>query len=198
MFLQPSTTVPLDDVRTWWHWILGANWRHPEGPNSSIINRMDHPVVHVAYEDAEAYARWAGLRLPTEVEWEVAARGGIQGEQRYKWGESVSDDDSVANIWQGAFPDEYTERDGYTRTAPVGSYEPNGYGIWDMSGNVWEWCSDSYANPSDPTVHKRAIRGGSFLCHASYCEAYRITGRSGESPDTSTSHIGFRCAISDQ
>jgi formylglycine-generating enzyme required for sulfatase activity len=222
VFIAPSTSVPLDDVRGWWQWVIGASWQHPEGPGSRIADRMNHPVVHIAHEDALAYARWAGLRLPTEAEWEVAARGGIVGEQRYVWGTSVTDSDSLANIWQGAFPSGNSMRDGYARTAPVASYAPNGYGIYDMAGNVWEWCSDLFRSdayeqlrarygtapaetptgPTDswdprdavPSAWKYVVRGGSFLCHASYCEAYRLTGRSAESPDTGTSHIGFRCA----
>jgi formylglycine-generating enzyme required for sulfatase activity len=204
----------LDDPTQWWQWVIGANWRHPEGPGSDILTRMDHPVVHVAYDDAQAYATWAGLRLPTEAEWEVAARYHLDRSTRYTWGTAVSDTDSVANIWQGAFPIRNTMADGFAGTAPVGRYQPNAAGLYDMSGNVWEWCADHFRSdayrrakpdgsgpdtPWDardvvPDAPKRVIRGGSFLCHSSYCEAYRVTGRSAESPDTGTSHIGFRCA----
>jgi len=224
VFTPPTEHVALDDASQWWRWINGADWRHPEGPGSNITQRMDHPVVHVAFDDAVAYAHWAGLRLPTEAEWEVAARGGVEGDVRYWWGESITDDDSIANIWQGDFPVVNTRHDGYVATAPVGSYTPNNYGLVDMSGNVWEWCSDIYRsdaydimvrdngtspvmdprgpeNPWDPrdpvpNMMKHVVRGGSFLCHSSYCEAYRVTGRSGESPDTGTNHIGFRCVRS--
>lgn len=214
VFVAPTRDVDGSDPSQWWQWVIGASWRHPEGPNSDILTRMDHPVVHVAYDDARAYAEWAGLRLPTEAEWEIAARLGLDTNQRYPWGSAVSDADSVANIWQGAFPTANTVRDGYVRTAPVARYAPNAMGLYDMSGNVWEWCNDLFRSdayrsaapdgtgpatswdPRDavPDAPKRVIRGGSYLCHASYCEAYRVTGRSAESPDTGTSHIGFRCA----
>jgi formylglycine-generating enzyme len=230
--LQPGSLVfqppPASDrpmgIYDWWQWTLGADWRHPEGPGSSITHRMDHPVVHVCLEDATAYAEWAGLRLPTEAEWEVAARGGSPEHRRYAWGESIDDSDSVANIWQGTFPVANTLRDGSGRTSPVAMFAPNGYGLFDMAGNVWEWCSDRYhseaysqlvdaygnepaPNPAGPTTSwdprdevpstlKHVIRGGSFLCHVSYCDAYRLTGRSSETPDTATSHIGFRCVRS--
>ncbi|MCX6140238.1 MAG: formylglycine-generating enzyme family protein [Candidatus Kapabacteria bacterium] len=227
--LQPGSlvfNVPVpgthnEDVTKWWSWVVGANWRHPEGPQSSIDQRMDHPVVHIAYEDAQAYATWAGKRLPTEAEWECAALAGAHS-ARFTWGNRIpDDDDSVANIWQGTFPDKNTERDGYLRTSPVKSFKANKLGLYDMAGNVWEWCSDLYRadayevmspgsstsplvnpvgpstswDPDDavPTTVKHVIRGGSFLCHASYCESYRVTARRGESPDTGMAHIGFRC-----
>lgn len=221
VFHRAAPGTPTTDASAWWSWVIGASWQHPDGPGSTIANRMDHPVVHVAYEDAVAYATWAGKRLPTEHEWEVAARGG-QPSARYPWKTpNVTDADSIANIWQGTFPSSNTGRDGFEGTAPVASYEPNGGGLYDMGGNVWEWCSDLYRadayevlmkevrgkvvrdprgpatswDPDDavPTMTKHVIRGGSFLCHASYCESYRVAARRGESPDTGMSHIGFRC-----
>ncbi len=215
-------------VEGWWSWVVGADWRHPEGPASSIEGREDHPVVHVAFEDAEAYARWAGKRLPTEAEWERAARGDLV-DTRYAWGDEPVDDETRlrANIWQGEFPGRNTLKDGFMRTAPVGSFAPNGLGLVDVAGNVWEWCADRYDaaayprrlgearargatvrnpvnlerswNPDEavPTADSRVIRGGSFLCHASYCEAYRTSARRGLTPDTGMSHVGFRCAASE-
>jgi formylglycine-generating enzyme required for sulfatase activity len=224
VFNVPDHRVGTEDVGAWWAWTTGADWRHPEGPASSIAGREDHPVVHVAWEDAQAYAAWAGKRLPTEAEWERAARGGLEGAS-FVWGdEPPSDDPSVAprcNIWQGEFPNTNTKVDGYLRTAPVGSFEANGFGLVDMAGNVWEWCGDLYRadrhareiaaaagrpirNPTGPrdswdpdetipSTPKRTIRGGSFLCHASYCEAYRPASRRGLTPDTGMAHVGFRC-----
>lgn len=216
VFTPPAGTVPLDDPSAWWRWVPGACWKHPEGPDSTIEGREDHPVVQVSWDDASAYAKWAGKRLPTEAEWEYAARGGLEG-SRFTWGNRVPDDDAPANIWQGEFPHSNTARDGYERTAPAGSFAPNGYGLRDMAGNVWEWCSDWYAadayegaagalsvdpagpaegrDPAEPYAPKRVTRGGSFLCHASYCESYRTAARRGTAPDTGMSHIGFRCVI---
>ena len=195
-----------------WRWVPGADWRHPEGPGSSIEERMDHPVVHVSWEDAAAYAEWAGKRLPTEAEREYAARGGLEG-KRFVWGDEPPTDTRIfANIWQGRFPLENTAADGQERTAPAGSFEPNGYGLYDMAGNVWEWCADWYRpdwhaqkageevveNPQGPSASEgpepqRVIKGGSFLCHASYCASYRPSARQGQAIDTGTSHVGFRC-----
>ena len=225
--LQPGSLVfrvPQDQPNVarlnWWQWVRGANWRHPDGPGSSIEKRMDHPVVHVAWEDADAYARWAGKRLPTEAEWEFAARGGLES-RPYTWGDQEpTDKEPRLNIWQGRFPVDNTKTDGYEGTAPVGSYDPNGYGLHDMAGNVWEWCSDWYRadaferralangdapppldpkgpgeswDAGEPHASKRVSRGGSFLCHRTYCNAYRTSGRIGTSVDTGLSHHGFRC-----
>ncbi|HET6574809.1 MAG TPA: formylglycine-generating enzyme family protein [Fimbriiglobus sp.] len=216
VFTPPPGPVPLDNAAAWWRYVPGANWRHPEGPGSTIDGRDDHPVIHVSWDDAAAYARWAGKRLPTEAEWEYAARGGL-ARKRFTWGDDPPADDSkLANIWQGDFPYRNLMLDGWERTAPVKAYPPNGYGLYDMAGNVWEWCSDWYradeyarragrgpiANPAGPTeswdpnepwAPKRVTRGGSFLCHVSYCESYRPAARRGTAPDTGMSHLGFRC-----
>ncbi len=219
VFHNTPRPVPLDDVRRWWSWTPGADWRHPEGPDSTISERDDHPVVHVSWDDAAAYARWAGKRLPTEAEWEFAARGGRDGEH-FIWGpEPFSDTRPQANIWQGVFPYQNLTRDGYDRTAPVKSFPPNGFGLYDMAGNVWEWCSDWYASneyrrhapgevldnpmgpershdPAHPEMPQRAQRGGSFLCNDVYCSSYRPSARMGCSPDTGMAHVGFRCVQS--
>ena len=219
VFTPPSHAVDLRDFSRWWTWVDGACWKHPEGPNTSIDGRGDHPVVHIAYVDALAYCAWAEKRLPTEAEWEFAARGGIDGAVN-TWGNEPIDA-TRANTWQGEFPQRNTRDDGFAGTAPVGSFPPNGYGLSDMAGNVWEWCSDHYrqdtyavraralapdqaaANPTGPTrsfdprspyepeVH--VIRGGSFLCNDSYCASYRPSARMASSPDTGISHTGFRC-----
>lgn len=219
VFTPPNSQVPLNDVRRWWTWTPGANWKCPEGPDSSLNQRNDHPVVHVSWDDAVAYAKWAGKRLPTEAEWEFAARGGLDA-QPYVWG---SDPPSLtqpqANLWTGSFPYDNTAKDGFARTAPGSSFAPNGYGLYDMSGNVWEWCSDWYDreiyqqrsttnvtdNPAGPEVShdpmrpftsQRSQRGGSFLCNDSYCSRYRPSARHGCTPDTGMSHVGFRCVKS--
>jgi len=218
VFTPPAGRVNLDDFSQWWAWVPGASWRHPEGPGSTIEGRDDHPVVQVSWDDANAYARWAGKRLPTEADWEFAARGGLDGKP-YVWGDAPPTDlPARANIWQGEFPHKNTAADRFERTSPVKSFAPNGYGLYDMAGNVWEWCADWYdrdlfrrragglvVNPigpersSDPTrpyAAQRVQRGGSFLCNDDYCSRYRPSARHGCSPDTGMSHVGFRCVKS--
>lgn len=215
VFTPPAGAVPTTDASRWWAWVPGASWRHPEGPASNLDGRDDHPVVHVSWDDAAAYATWAGKRLPTEAEWEYAARGGLAG-KRFAWGDAAptETDGGRANIWQGTFPNRNTKADGWDRTAPVKSYPANGYGLYDTAGNVWEWCGDWYRadayvgrkgvtvnpggpadfwDPNEPLVPKRVMRGGSFLCHATYCESYRPAARRGNATDTGMSHVGFRC-----
>ena len=220
VFRRTRGPVPLDDVGAWWSYVPGARWNRPEGPLSETYGRARHPVVHVAHEDAEAYAAWAGKALPTEAEWERAARGGIEG-ATYAWGdEEVPDGRYLANFWQGEFPWRNTAADGFPGTSPVGSYAPNGYGLYDMTGNVWEWTSDFFTPrhpdeaakaccvPHNPRaadadasmgpgerIPRRVIKGGSHLCAPSYCLRYRPAARQGEAVDTSTSHIGFRCVV---
>jgi sulfatase modifying factor 1 len=194
VFTPPAGPVPLDDVAAWWRWTPGASWRRPEGPGSSIDDRAAHPVVHVAWDDAAAYAKWVGKDLPTEAEWEFAARGGLEG-KRYNWGDAVRPaDQHMANTFQGDFPYRQTAQDGFARTSPVRSFPANGYGLYDMAGNVWQWTADRYraAGEDDSPAPRRVIKGGSFLCHESYCESYRPSARRGAAPDTGSSHIGFR------
>ena len=172
----------------WWRLVEGADWRRPEGPGSSLDGRGDHPVVHVSWTDAGAYCAWAGGRLPTEAEWEFAARGGLE-QKLYPWGDELTPGgEHRCNIWQGTFPAHNTLEDGYLGTAPADAFAPNGFGLHNTSGNVWEWCADPFDSG------RRAIRGGSYLCHRSYCNRYRVAARSGNTPDTSTGHMGFRVA----
>jgi sulfatase modifying factor 1 len=223
VFTPPKQPVDLRDWSQWWAFKFGANWRRPYGPRSSIAGLHDHPVVHVAYRDAEAYATWAGKELPTEAEWEFAARGGLDGAE-YAWGDEFTPGDrQMANTWQGEFPRENNALAGYQRTSPVGAFPPNGYGLHDMIGNVWEWTTDWYSSrhegdavkaccipsnprggpedasydPRQPKIHipRKVLKGGSHLCAPNYCRRYRPAARHAEPVDTSTSHVGFRCVI---
>jgi formylglycine-generating enzyme len=220
VFHKPNRKVDLRDHYSWWTYIPGANWRHPEGPESSIAERAKHPVVHIAYEDAEAYAKWAGKKLPTEAEWEFAARGGLEGAD-YAWGDELEPGGKqMANVWQGQFPWQNLLSDGYERTAPVGQFPANTYGVFDMIGNVWEWTSDWYSahhpaakaccggevprgdreqsyDPQMPNIKipRKVIKGGSFLCAPAYCRRYRPAARMAQPVDTSTCHVGIRLIV---
>jgi formylglycine-generating enzyme len=217
VFTPPDRAVRLDNHYQWWDYVKGANWRHPTGPKSDLKGKEKHPVVHIAYTDALAYCKWAGKRLPTEAEFEFAARGGLE-KKPYVWGDEFRPGGKwMANTFQGHFPEKNTGEDGFTGTAPVGSFPANGYGLFDVAGNVWEWCSDWYRpdyyktlpelarnpqgpatsfDPSEPGTQKRVHKGGSFLCTDQYCKRYEPGGRGKGEPDTGTNHLGFRCVKS--
>ncbi len=223
VFIAPSHVVGKPDIYQWWNYLLGASWRHPYGRKTSIATILDHPVVHVAYDDAKAYAAWADKELPTEAEWELAARGGLEAAE-YAWGsEFIPNGQHMANTWQGRFPNENLEEDGFYRTSPVGHFPANGYGIHDMIGNVWEWTvdywSDAHPEPAakaccipenprraeaqasfDPhqpeiKIARRVVKGGSHLCAPNYCRRYRPAARHAQQEESATSHIGFRCIV---
>lgn len=189
----------------WWYKVEDADWRHPQGPGTNISGNDDLPVIHVSWNDAQAYASWAGKRLPTEAEWEFAARGGLE-QARFPWGNELTPDGKhLCNIWQGEFPSHNTAEDGYAGIAPISAFSPNGFGFQSITGNVWEWCADWFSpdhhvyattvNPAGPAHGTgRSMRGGSYLCHASYCNRYRVAARTANTPDSTTSNIGFRCA----
>lgn len=222
VFTPPDVPTGTEDASRWWAFVFGADWRRPLGPESSIDEILDHPVVQVAYADALAFAKWAGKTLPTEAEWEYAARGGLDGAD-YAWGDTFEPEDRpLANYWQGRFPNENTLADGYARTSPVGAFPPNGFGLFDMIGNVWEWTSDWYSHdaaeasptccaparirtvsehesydPATPQVRipRKVLKGGSHLCAENYCQRYRPAARHPQPIDSPTSHIGFRCIV---
>lgn len=221
LFEKPAGRVDLRNAYNWWRYIPGADWRHPRGPRTSLQGLWNHPVVHVAFEDATAYAKWAGKELPTEAEWELAARGGLDGAE-FVWGEELAPNGELrANTWQGEFPWQNTLEDGYEWTAPVGSFPPNGYGLHEMAGNVWEWTTDWYSSsheggtsaccaPTNPRggsleqsfdpaqaikIPRKVMKGGSYLCAPNYCRRYRPAARMAQPIDTSTCHLGFRCIV---
>ena len=218
VFTPPDHAVPLNNYGQWWTWMPGANWQHPRGPESNIDKLDKHPVVHVSWNDADAFCKSKGKRLPTEAEWEWGARGGLKNKP-YPWGDEPLDSGAVkANTWQGEFPYNNTLRDKYYYTSPVNTFLPNGYGLYDMAGNVWEWVNDWYRydyykgqgkvssvnpqgpkssyDPDEPYATKKVLRGGSFLCNEVYCTGYRVSARMKSTPDTSMEHMGFRCAKS--
>jgi formylglycine-generating enzyme len=226
VFSPPDHPVPLTQWDRWWQFMFGANWRRPYGPASSIRGLDDHPVVHIAYQDAEAYAAWIGKQLPTEAEWELAARGGL-ADVEFAWGDELAPGGRhMANIWQGNFPYENLRADGFARTSPVTAFPANGYGVHDMIGNVWEWTCDWYApkhvadapkaccipenprggreeesrDPCQPAIKigRKVLKGGSHLCAPNYCRRYRPAARHAQPVDTSTSHVGFRCVLRDR
>ena len=221
VFTRPEEPVTLDDPYRWWSYVPGANWRHPLGPGSSIAGHAHDPVVQVAFDDARAYAAWAGKRLPSEAEWEFAARGGLKG-KLYAWGDALNPGGRwMANTFQGRFPTHDAKRDGYAGVAPVSQFPANGYGLSDMSGNVWQWVEDWYRpdyyaqlaaagavahdprgpqsslDPTEPGVAKRVQRGGSFLCTDQYCTRYMVGARGRGEPSSATNHVGFRCVMDD-
>lgn len=212
VFTPPGGPVPLDNPGGWWRYVAGADWRHPLGPGSGLAGLWEHPVVHVAWTDVEAYAAWAGADLPTEAEWEFAARGG-SGDTEFAWGDELCPKGRLmANTWQGQFPHQSVKPNGRFRTSKVGSFPANGYGLADMIGNVWEWTRDTWrvtyrpmsaccaepaesVDPDAPTIPRKVLKGGSHLCAPSYCRRYRPAARHAQSVDSSTSHVGFRCVV---
>lgn len=214
VFTPPPYPVPTEDITIWWSWVKGANWRHPSGPESSLEGIENHPVVHISYDDAKAYADWIGKRLPSENEWEFASRGGLEG-KRFAWGDELTPNGQyLANTFQGNFPNDNQQLDGYKGTSPIKSFAPNSFGLYDMIGNVWELTDDWYDalkyarlagqapkldagmnqcyNPTNPYAQERVIKGGSFLCAANYCVNYRPSARQGQAYDSGTSNVGFR------
>jgi formylglycine-generating enzyme len=212
VFTPPTTDTPTRRVDDWWKPVYGADWRHPDGPGSSIAQKEKYPVVHISWVDAEAYAKWAGKRLPTEAEWEFAARGGLEA-KKYAWGDEFRPGGkSMANTWQGPFPNQNLTEDGFRTASPVGSFPPNGYGLYDTAGNVWEWCADWYSRDyfkispkedpkgpessedrSDPNSKRKVQKGGSFLCAENYCSRYQVGARHSGEIESAADHIGFRC-----